>query len=154
MAEASREGKKLTFTYNLGNVRTERTVNGKRYRYIVDGTRILWDEYKGAEYVYDSEGKVCGMVYEGETYYFVKNLQGDVISITTDTGMEIVQYSYDAWGLCKTKAAPAWEGVAKANVFRYRSYVYDEDLGLYYLHNRYYDPEVGRFISEIGRAHV
>ncbi|MCI8611578.1 MAG: RHS repeat-associated core domain-containing protein [Clostridiales bacterium] len=148
LVEASREGKKLTFTYNLGNVRTERTVNGKRYRYIVDGTRILWDKYKGAEYVYDSEGKVCGMVYEGETYYFVKNLQGDVISITTDTGMEIVQYSYDAWGVCKTKAAPAWEGVAKANVFRYRSYVYDEDLGLYYLHNRYYDPEVGRFISE------
>ena len=38
--------------------------------------------------------------------------------------------------------------IAKANVFRYRSYIYDEDLGLYYLHNRYYDPETGRFISE------
>jgi hypothetical protein len=46
-----------------------------------DGTRILWDEYKGAEYVYDSEGKVCGMVYEGETYYFVKNLQGGSVAV-------------------------------------------------------------------------
>ena len=147
LAEASRAGKTLSFTYNLGNVRTERIVNGKRYRYIVDGTRILWDEYKGAEYLYDSEGKVCGMVYEGKTYYFVKNLQGDVISITTDTGSEIVQYSYDAWGVCRIKAAPAWEAVAEANVFRYRSYVYDDELGMYYLHNRYYDPEVGRFIS-------
>ena len=60
-------------------------------------------------------------VNEGETYYFVKNLQGDVISITTDTGSEIVQYSYDAWGVCRIKAAPAWEAVAEANVFRYRS---------------------------------
>ena len=31
--------------------------------------------------------------------------------------------------------------------FRYRGYVYDEETGLYYLQSRYYDPEVGRFIS-------
>ena len=33
------------------------------------------------------------------------------------------------------------------NPFRYRSYYYDTDTKLYYLHSRYYDPELGRFIS-------
>lgn len=30
---------------------------------------------------------------------------------------------------------------------RYRGYYYDSETGLYYLKSRYYDPEVGRFIS-------
>ena len=33
------------------------------------------------------------------------------------------------------------------NPFRYRGYVYDQETGLYYLQTRYYDPELGRFIS-------
>jgi len=33
------------------------------------------------------------------------------------------------------------------NPFRYRGYYYDRVLGLYFLTSRYYDPEIGRFIS-------
>ncbi|WP_287486995.1 RHS repeat-associated core domain-containing protein, partial [Blautia sp.] len=33
------------------------------------------------------------------------------------------------------------------NPLRYRGYYWDEETGLYYLASRYYDPEVGRFIS-------
>ena len=33
------------------------------------------------------------------------------------------------------------------NPFRYRGYVYDTETGWYYLQSRYYDPEVGRFLS-------
>lgn len=33
------------------------------------------------------------------------------------------------------------------NPFRYRSYYYDNDLGLYYLGSRYYDPAICRFIN-------
>jgi RHS repeat-associated protein len=36
------------------------------------------------------------------------------------------------------------------NPFRYRGYVYDQETGLYYLQTRYYDPELGRFISADG----
>ena len=31
--------------------------------------------------------------------------------------------------------------------FRYRGYVFDEETGFYYVSSRYYDPEIGRFIS-------
>ena len=35
----------------------------------------------------------------------------------------------------------------KVNAFRYRGYYYDTETGYYYLQSRYYDPNVGRFIS-------
>ena len=37
--------------------------------------------------------------------------------------------------------------IAEINPFRYRGYYYDNETKLYYLINRYYDPETGRFIS-------
>ena len=130
-------------------MRTGKKINGTQYGYVLDGTRLVRDGSTGAEYLYDSEKKVCGMVYNEEVYYFAKNLQGDVIALTNSDGRVIAQYSYDAWGKCTVKPMQSIHTeAANANVFRYRSYIYDTDLGMYYLHNRYYDPEVGRFISE------
>lgn len=57
----------------------------------------------------------------------------------------VVEYSYDAWGNHTIKAYN--KTIANANPFRYRSYFYDTDTGLYYLKTRYYDPEVGRFLN-------
>ena len=33
------------------------------------------------------------------------------------------------------------------NPIRYRGYYYDEETALYYLKSRYYDPEIGRFVT-------
>ncbi|WP_327951093.1 RHS repeat-associated core domain-containing protein [Brevibacillus fortis] len=35
-----------------------------------------------------------------------------------------------------------------SNPFKYSEEIYDEETGFYYLRTRYYDPKVGRFISE------
>ena len=61
------------------------------------------------------------------------------------SGEIVVEYSYDAWGNHTIKAYN--KTIANANPFRYRSYFYDTDTGLYYLKTRYYDPEVGRFLN-------
>ena len=37
--------------------------------------------------------------------------------------------------------------IGNLNPFRYRGYFYDVETGLYYLKSRYYDPEIGRFIT-------
>ena len=37
--------------------------------------------------------------------------------------------------------------IASSLPFRYRSYYYDTELGMYYLNTRYYDPNIGRFIN-------
>ncbi len=55
------------------------------------------------------------------------------------------EYGYTAWGKCRIKTNI--NGIGEINPFRYRGYYYDEEISLYYLNARYYDPEVGRFIS-------
>ena len=83
-----------------------------------------------------------------ETYYFEKNLQGDIIAVYNASGTKLVSYTYDAWGNCITTYYNGGDSTgAKFNPFRYRGYYYDEDLGLYYLNSRYYDARTGRFIS-------
>ncbi len=59
---------------------------------------------------------------------------------------------FDAWGNHKVLDANGVEisattHVGHVNPIRYRGYYYDVETGLYYLQSRYYDPEVGRFIS-------
>ena len=32
------------------------------------------------------------------TFYFEKNLQGDVVAIYNESGTKVLSYTYDAWG--------------------------------------------------------
>ena len=60
---------------------------------------------------------------------------------------------YDSWG--NTISIQNGNGqeltgpndIANLNPFRYRGYYLDSETGLYYLHNRYYDPQTCRFIN-------
>ena len=56
-------------------------------------------------------------------------------------------YVYDAWGNPLTTTGTMADTLGKLNPFRYRGYVYDTETGLYYVSSRYYDPEMGRWIS-------
>ena len=80
----------------------------------------------------------------GVTYLCRKDLQGNIIALIDTNGNEVVQYWYDAWG---NQLATGNSTLANINPFRYRSYYYDTETGLYYLNSRYYDPSIGRFIN-------
>lgn len=103
-------------------------------------------------YYYDESG-VCGMNYDGTEYYFRKNIFGDVMAVYDGLGNLQCTYKYDAWGNHKVYNASGSEigkeviNVGNINPFRYRSYYWDGEFGLYYLQSRYYDPALGRFIS-------
>ena len=103
-------GRKLTSivngtnTYSYQNdangLRTSKTVNGVTTEYYwLDGT--LYAEKTGTKYTYyhyDEAGMMYGFtVADGTTttdYYYVHNLQGDVIRIVDSTGTVVVYYSY------------------------------------------------------------
>ena len=66
--------------------------------------------------------------------------------------MAVVEYYYEAWGNHKAvdsngNQITSSTHIGNLNPFRCRGYYYDTETGLYYLKTRYYDPEVGRFIS-------
>ena len=138
-----------TYTYNNDGIRTSKTVGGVKHSYVLDGTNIVKETWGSNTLIplYDLDGTVCGINYNGTAYYFYKNLQGDVIAITNDVGTVVAKYVYDAWGKCTVTADTSGAGIATINPFRYRGYYYDTDIGMYYLQSRYYNPVVGRFIN-------
>lgn len=115
----------------------------------MEGTKILREAWSGNTLVplYDNEDSVCGILYNSVPYYFIKNLQGDVIAIVDKDAQTVARYSYDAWGVPEIKLDSSACQIATINPFRYRGYYYDEEIELYYLQSRYYDAEVGRFIN-------
>ena len=145
-----------TYTYNANGIRTSKTVNGVLHNYTLDGTKILRETWNGNTLIplYDNEDSVCGIIYNDVPYYFIKNLQGDVIAIVDKDAQTVAKYSYDAWGKIISITDKDDDDIsyidshiANINPFRYRSYYYDEEIELYYLQSRYYDASVGRFIN-------
>ena len=138
-----------TYTYNANGIRTSKTVNGVKHEYTLDGTKILKETWGENTLIplYDNEDSVCGIIYNDYAYYFLKNLQGDVIAITNNKGKVVSSYTYDAWGVC-TIVSDNTGIIARVNPFRYRGYYFDQEIGVYYLQSRYYDANVGRFINE------
>nr|WP_269208737.1 RHS repeat-associated core domain-containing protein [Bacillus sp. 123MFChir2] len=56
----------------------------------------------------------------------------------------MANYEYDAWGnVLKSEA----KGIAAENPFGYAGYMYDKEIGMYYLIARYYNPTHGVFLS-------
>ena len=68
----------------------------------------------------------------------------------------VAKYEYDVWGNVLTVSNASNQEItdpnhiANLNPFRYRSYYYDSESGLYYLMSRYYDPVVHRFLNADG----
>ena len=128
----------------------------------MEGSRIVTEAWGDnlLIYLYDESGAPIGMQYRNTTYakdrfdtfYFEKNLQGDVVAVYNSMGDPVVYYSYDAWGnqtiTWRNSYGPNFN--ASYNPFRYRGYYYDTETGLYYLQSRYYNPQWGRFLNADG----
>lgn len=136
-----------SYKYNKDGIRTEKTVNGKKTKYQLEGNNIVKEVSEGKTiwYIYDGDGELIGFELNDKSYYYEKNLQGDITGIIDDKGVKVVTYRYDAWG--KLLSMDGDKELGKLNPFRYRSYYYDEEIGMYYLQSRYYDAEIGRFIN-------
>jgi RHS repeat-associated protein len=96
-----------------------------------------------AEYTWDNEGNPVSMTKNGQTYCYHLNGHGDVVALTDNNGNVVAEYEYDAWGNILSQTG----SLASENPYRYAGYRYDEETGLYYLMARYYDANIGRFIT-------
>ena len=147
----SKDGKQATYTYDANSVRTSKSVteNGVERtssKYIYDGNTLVAEQRNGSwiYYLYGVDG-IAGFRFNGVTYLYRKNIQGDITHIYTEDGQQVAHYAYDAFG--NVKELQENSAISQLNPFRYRGYYYDTETGLYYLISRYYDPETGRFIS-------
>ena len=155
--EQGRKLKKITgngvtqsHSYDADGIRIRKVVNGVTTQFYTNGTSILAQkssEGTRLDFLYDDQGKLFAMEYEGERYFYKKNIQGDIIGLVDKTGTEVVTYTYNTWGLLTGTTDRSGKGLAEKNPFRYREYYYDVELGLYYISSRYYDPETRRFLN-------
>ena len=136
--------------YNDSGKRIRKTVNGVTTDFYLDGSAILMQTSSDGsriDFFYDDKGNVFAMKYQNEMYFYRKNLFGDILGILDSHGTELVKYEYNSWGKLLNLTDYSSNGLGRRNPFRFKGYYYDEELGMYYLNSRYYDPEVGRFIS-------
>jgi RHS repeat-associated protein len=149
LKQMSNGGTTLQFKYNNNGFLTQKTNGsvitkyywaGSNITYIVKGNDILhlW---------YDAFGLPTMITYNGTNYYYKQNLQGDIIGIIDMSGNTVVSYSYDSWGKQLSCTGSLSSTLGFINPYRYKSYIYDEDTGLYYLQSRFYNPDWGRFIN-------
>ncbi len=82
------------------------------------------------------------MLMKNLTNFLLSNCFCDVIQLTQTNGTVAKNYDYDAFGIEKNIDQN------DTNPYRYCGEYYDTETGTIYLRARYYDPSMGRFISE------
>ncbi len=157
---------RFEYTYDENGLRTSKKhydngVYNLTYHYLWQNSKLHGAKVTFADdreplvlnYLYDGD-EVIGVYLNDRILLYIKNLQGDIVSVVNTENNEIVlNYYYDAWGNISYEASESNVGavmailVLAATNFSYRGYFCDYETGLYYLQSRYYDPEVGRFIN-------
>mgnify|MGYP003303447523 CR=1 FL=1 len=170
LSAAVRNGSRYEYEYNSDGLRTSiKEYNSRNelvsvYYYFWDNGKLTgyyYDDQTSAndatiKMIYDCEDKPVGyeLINEDENFrefmMFEKNLQGDIVGVINGEGEKVLAYSYDAWGNVTTTILGGVIETVKAILYTpitYRGYMYDFQLGLYYLQSRYYNPTYGRFLN-------
>ena len=93
------------------------------------------DRGYGSNLVYADKGN------NTEKQYYVTDPHGNVVQLTDEQGKVIKTYEYDSFG---NEVNPDSKD---ENPFRYCGEYYDKETEEVYLRARYYEPEVGRFLT-------
>ena len=166
LATATNGTHTLSYDYDVNGLRTYKIVDGVRHDYFYASGKLLREEWTETENGVD---KACSMDffydYAGNPYvvyisrgtahqrfYYMTNLQGDVIGILNTSAELVAEYDYDPYGnlISFTGSSTGTELqqlIGQTNPLRYRGYYFDQETGFYYLQSRYYDPSLGRFIN-------
>ena len=146
LIEAVEGGQTYNYTYYSYDLRATKSVGGSTTVHIWDGQEIageldengvLVNRYiRGINLIAADDGSAQNRKY------YLYNGHSDVVQLTGTSGNVIKTYDYDAFG---NELNP---DPNDTNVFRYSGEYFDKETGKIYVRARYYDPAIGRFISE------
>jgi RHS repeat-associated protein len=148
--KVTKDGKEVSYKYNGDGLLYERIEEGITTRYYYDDGDLIAEgtlqtnlsTFKKAEYL-RGNSVVSKVSSTGAKTYYTFNGHGDVKELRGANGELINQYSYDIWGNPITKIEQD-----KENPFLYSGEYWDKATSLQYLQARWYDPSMGRFLSE------
>lgn len=173
----SSKEQKLTFEYDENGYRISKTVfdyiaslddykPNQQIRYIWENGRLLGMQlllndndtpvYMYTNILYDNLGVPYGITTPtGYAYYFLRDASDSVRGLINSDGELITYMSYDAFGNLTMDINGGSLGDVLANALSavynpctYKGYLYDYELGMYFIQNKCYSPKYGRFLSE------
>ena len=137
-------GENISYAYDASGVRVSKTVNGVTTEYLVDSNRdyaqVLEERVNDAliaSYLYGLD-LISQERGNADSYYLVDGL-GSTRGLTDGAGNVTDSYSYDAFGNLIASAGNV------ENYYLFAGEQFDKDLEQYYLRQRYYESETGRF---------
>ena len=147
----------ISNSYDYMERRVSKVVNGVTNTFLYDGwnlveersgtnvTRYIWGlDLSGSSQGAGGAGGLVCVVENGEEYYPCFDANGNIYRYVDGTGTNVVAYfEYSPFGKIIV------QGGAKAGdvKFRFSTKYFDAETGLYYYGFRYYNPELGRWLS-------
>jgi RHS repeat-associated protein len=136
-------GQTVSYKYDAMGRRIQRTLSGGgSTNFIYDGQDVIKDinsDGSTVEYLNGTgiDNKLRQTSNAG-TLYFLDDLLGSTRALTDSSGNVVESIDYDSFG----------NGASSLTRYGYTGREWDADAGLYYYRARWYDPQMGRFISE------
>jgi RHS repeat-associated protein len=133
-----------SYAYDPFGRRISKTVNGAETKYSYDGPNVLTETLAGATATLLNglgiDQRFARTTSAGTSSYLTDQL-GSTIGLAGSSGTPATEYSYQPFG------AASAIGTSSSNDFEYTGRETEEN-GLQYNRARYYNPTVGRFISQ------
>ena len=143
----------ITYTYDAQGKLCRKNTPEREEENYYDGEKLIARQVgnKQLRFFYDLDGVAGFKIGEWDRYTYIKDAQGNVLGLMKGPKM-VARYVYDAWGNSIAVNADgeeitAWDDPAMLNPIRWKSQYYDTDSKLYWIGQRWYDPERGRYIS-------
>jgi RHS repeat-associated protein len=154
---ASVNGKSISYKYNLFDNKLERSINGNTTRYFYNGNILLCEKDVTGKllktYTNDNEGVIgftrsvydaVGTLHNKQRLYYLFNEQGSVTNITNEIGTPIQTYFYDPYGNILNVENDSINNFTFIGRFGGQK---DWDTGFIQFKHRWYDANIGRWIS-------
>ena len=155
LVEVKRNGQTSYYHYNgLGQmVKVVNDSSVRNFLYDHIGRLLLETEDDGAVvawYIYRNRLLLARIDATGRSYYYHIDKTGSVLALSDNRGQVAAAYTYAPFGSILNQTGK----VDNPFTFVGALGVLDEDSGLYFMQNRFYDAQAGRFIQKdpIGQA--
>nr|WP_284676673.1 RHS repeat-associated core domain-containing protein [Vibrio sinus] len=146
LVRMARNGKQVHFQYDaLGRRIAKRSEKGDT-QFIWDGDVLLQERQGERSKLYLHEPNTfrpLAQVVEGQVYHYQLDHIGTPRELTDSDGNIVWSVQYRAYGSVVCKHVDSIE-----NNLRFQGQYYDDETGLHYNRHRYYNPKLGRYLSQ------
>jgi RHS repeat-associated protein len=139
-------GQNVVYKYDALGRRSERNVNNSTSwtKFTYDGQDVILDQNSdGTSVTYLNGAGIDNKIRQtvnGQAQYFLSDHLGSTNALTDATGTVISSTNYDSFGNATNSSFPTR--------YQFTGREFDDLTGLHYYRARFYDANLGRFISE------